>query len=132
MRATVSDLPLILDGVSLQAGATTILDRLSLSITPGAPTRNEVPTGTGTTMYSGWFKWYYARQSYAETSGDNGNWGRSWVLIGDDRGFFLINSSGYQGDWRVQHAFTDFDSVSISRSSLVRNTWQGFSLQMIS
>lgn len=78
--------------------------------TPGAPTRNEVPTGSGTTMYVGWFKWYYARQSYAETSGDNGNWGRSWVLIGDDRGFFLINSSGYQGDWRVLHAFTDFDS----------------------
>lgn len=78
--------------------------------TPGAPTRNEVPTGSGTTMYAGWFKWYYARQSYAETSGDNGNWGRSWVLIGDDRGFFLINSSGYQGDWRVLHAFTDFDS----------------------
>ena len=78
--------------------------------TPGAPTRNEVPTGSGTTMYVGWFKWYYARQSYAETSGDNGNWSRSWVLIGDDRGFFLINSSGYQGDWRVLHAFTDFDS----------------------
>ena len=78
--------------------------------TPAAPTRNEVPTGSGTTMYAGWFKWYYARQSYAETSGDNGNWGRSWVLIGDDRGFFLINSSGYQGDWRVLHAFTDFDS----------------------
>lgn len=78
--------------------------------TPGAPTRNEVPTGSGTTMYAGWFKWYYARQSYAETSGDNGNWSRSWVLIGDDRGFFLVNSSGYQGDWRVLHAFTDFDS----------------------
>lgn len=78
--------------------------------TPGAPTRNEVPTGSGTTMYSGWFKWYYARNSYAETSGDNGNWSRTWVLIGDDRGFFLVNSSGYGGDKRILHAFTDFDS----------------------
>jgi hypothetical protein len=78
--------------------------------TPGAPTRNEVPTGSGTAMYMGWFKWYYARNSYNENSGDNGNWSRSWVLVGDDRGFFLTNSSGYQGDWRVLHAFTDFDS----------------------
>ena len=77
---------------------------------PAAPTRNEVPSGSGTTMYTGWFKWYYARQNHAETSGDNGNWGRSWVLIGDDRGFFLSNASGYFGDARILHAFTDFDS----------------------
>ncbi len=47
MRATVSDLPLVLDGASLQAGATTILDRLSLSITPGAPTLIVGPNGSG-------------------------------------------------------------------------------------
>ena len=61
-------------------------------------------------MYSGWFKWYYARNSYNESSGDNGAWSRSWVLIGDDRGFFLTNSSGWGGDKRILHAFTDFDS----------------------
>ena len=77
---------------------------------PAAPTRNEVPSGSGTTMYTGWFKWYSARQNHAETSGDNGNWARSWVLIGDDRGFFLSNASGYFGDARILHAFTDFDS----------------------
>lgn len=77
---------------------------------PANPTKNEVPSGSGTSMYSGWFKWYYARNSYNETSGDNGNWARSWVLIGDDRGFFLTNSSGYQGDKRILHAFTDFES----------------------
>jgi len=49
MRATVSDLPLVLDGVSLQMGATTILDRLSLSITPGAPTLIVGPNGSGKT-----------------------------------------------------------------------------------
>jgi len=77
---------------------------------PASPTKNEVPSGSGTSMYSGWFKWYYARNSYHETSGDNGAWARSWVLIGDDRGFFLTNSSGFQGDKRILHAFTDFDS----------------------
>ena len=49
MRAPVSDLPLALDGVSLQVGATTILDRLSLSITPGAPTLIVGPNGSGKT-----------------------------------------------------------------------------------
>jgi len=77
---------------------------------PAAPNKNEIPSGSGTTMVAGWFKWYYARISYPENSGDNGNWSRSWVLIGDDRGFFLANASGYGGDWRVLHAFTDFDS----------------------
>jgi hypothetical protein len=77
---------------------------------PSSTTRNEVPSGSGTAMYAGWFKWYFARNSYNESSGDNGNWSRSWVLIGDDRGFFLTNSSGYGGDKRILHAFTDFDS----------------------
>ncbi len=77
---------------------------------PALPMKNEVPSGSGNSMYAGWFKWYYARNSYNENSGDNGNWARSWVLIGDDRGFFLANSSGYGGDKRVLNAFTDFDS----------------------
>ncbi len=49
MRATVSDLPLVLDSVSLQMGATTILDDLSLSIKPGAPTLIVGPNGSGKT-----------------------------------------------------------------------------------
>src|ERR1700682_6572454 len=49
MRAPVSDLPLVLDNVSLQAGATTILDRLSLTITPGTPTLIVGPNGSGKT-----------------------------------------------------------------------------------
>ncbi len=49
MRATVSDLPLVLDDVSLQMGATIILDRLSLSITRGAPTLIVGPNGSGKT-----------------------------------------------------------------------------------
>jgi len=49
MRAPVSDLPLVLDNVSLQAGATVILDRLSLAIAPGAPTLIIGPNGSGKT-----------------------------------------------------------------------------------
>ena len=49
MRAAASDLPLVLDNVSLNAGATTILDRLSLTIGPGAPTLIVGPNGSGKT-----------------------------------------------------------------------------------
>jgi tungstate transport system ATP-binding protein len=49
MRAPTSDLPLVLDGVSLQAGVTTILNRLSLTITTGAPTLIVGPNGAGKT-----------------------------------------------------------------------------------
>ena len=49
MRAPVSDLPLDLDGVSLRAGATAILDGVSLSIKPGAPTFIVGPNGAGKT-----------------------------------------------------------------------------------
>jgi tungstate transport system ATP-binding protein len=49
MRAPSSDLPLVLDGVSLQAGATAILDRLSLTIAPGAPSLIVGPNGAGKT-----------------------------------------------------------------------------------
>jgi tungstate transport system ATP-binding protein len=49
MRAPMSDLPLVLDDVSLQAGVTTILNRLSLTITTGAPTLIVGPNGAGKT-----------------------------------------------------------------------------------
>ena len=49
MRAPMTDLPLVLDEVSLQAGATVILDRISLTITPGPPTLIVGPNGAGKT-----------------------------------------------------------------------------------
>src|SRR5436190_10071070 len=49
MRASMSDLPLVLDDVSLQAGATTILNPLSLTITTGPPTLIVGPNGAGKT-----------------------------------------------------------------------------------
>lgn len=49
MRATPSDLPLVLDGVSLRIGPTTVLDRLDLTISRGAPTLVVGPNGSGKT-----------------------------------------------------------------------------------
>lgn len=47
MRASLSDLPLTLDNVSLRAGETTILDHISLSIRPGPPALIIGPNGAG-------------------------------------------------------------------------------------
>ena len=49
MRAEPSNLPILLDEVSLRAGATTILDRVSLAIPAGAPTVLVGPNGAGKT-----------------------------------------------------------------------------------
>ncbi|WP_144865480.1 ATP-binding cassette domain-containing protein [Mesorhizobium sp. J18] len=49
MRDTLSDLPLVLDRVSMRAGATTMLDQVSLTIGPGAPTLVIGPNGSGKT-----------------------------------------------------------------------------------
>jgi tungstate transport system ATP-binding protein len=49
MRAPISDLPMVVDDASLQVGATAILNRLSLTITPGAPTLIVGPNGAGKT-----------------------------------------------------------------------------------
>ena len=51
MRAVSSDLPLAFDNVSLTAGATTILDRVNLTIGPGAPTLILGPNGSGKTSF---------------------------------------------------------------------------------
>jgi tungstate transport system ATP-binding protein len=49
MRAPVSDLPIVLEDVSLIARGVTILDRISLALTGGAPTVLIGPNGAGKT-----------------------------------------------------------------------------------
>lgn len=75
-----------------------------------APTKNEVGTGSGSTAYNGWYKWYYAKANgnSADTSVP-ATANRQWCLVGDDRGFYLfvesVDSGGLCG-----HCFTDFAS----------------------
>lgn len=47
MRAPVTDLPIVLDRVSVRASVTTILDRLSLTLSSGSPTLVIGPNGAG-------------------------------------------------------------------------------------
>lgn len=47
MRAPASDLPVVFESVSVRAGVTAILDRLSLTLSAGAPTLVIGPNGAG-------------------------------------------------------------------------------------
>jgi tungstate transport system ATP-binding protein len=49
MRALGSDLPIVVQDVTLRAGGVTIIDRVSLTIGPGAPTVLIGPNGAGKT-----------------------------------------------------------------------------------
>src|SRR6266571_1324283 len=49
MRAPVTDLPIVLDNVSLRARAVTIVSDLGLTLAPGAPTVLIGPNGAGKT-----------------------------------------------------------------------------------
>lgn len=78
---------------------------------PANPTKNEVGTGSGTTAYDGWYKWYYA--SIGTGNGNNtqtpATKNREWCLVGDDRGFYLFVESSDDGGLGGR-CFTDFAS----------------------
>ena len=61
---------------------------------PNNPTQNWKQV---TASQWGWYKWFHARSKQDESNGDSGGGGRNWVLIGDDRLFFLFctNAAGY-------------------------------------
>lgn len=60
----------------------------------------------------GWYKWYHARTSGYDNSGDSGGGNRNWVLIGDDRLFYLFvtNAAGYDWYGRNGYCFGDITS----------------------
>ncbi len=60
----------------------------------------------------GWYKWYHARNNQYESNSDNGAGNRNWVLIGDDRLFFLFcsNAAGYGWYGRNCYCFGDITS----------------------
>ena len=60
---------------------------------PNNPTQNWKQV-TGSQW--GWYKWYHARGGQYESAGDSGAGARNWVLVGDDRLFYLFctNAAG--------------------------------------
>jgi hypothetical protein len=82
---------------------------------PTAPDKNWKATGTGDSVVDGWYKWYYARyvgvgwSSNVTNPNEANASNRSWVLVGDDRGFYLFNQH-HANFGRTGYCFTDFDS----------------------
>lgn len=109
------------DAAYAKFGKVTIADAMSdvdtftgsqAPFNPDDPNRNHVLTGSGTGAFNGWAKWYYAKSiGGADTSAPtNGN--RRWVLIGDDKGFYL--SVAWQPtpvENRALYAFGDFEPL---------------------
>jgi hypothetical protein len=76
---------------------------------PNSPTQNWKQV-TGSQW--GWYKWYHARNAQYESNGDSGAGARNWVLVGDDRLFFLFctNAAGYGWYGRNSYCFGDIIS----------------------
>ena len=74
-------------------------------------TTGEVNSGA---VVDGWYKWYYTRHTGSSHSESTGapEYNRPWVLVGDDRGFYLFNEhDNTQGNsGRGGYCFTDFES----------------------
>lgn len=78
-------------------------------------TKNWVGTGSGVGAYSGWAKWYFARNTSAYNSSadtsppQNGN--RTWMVIGDSQGFYLINNLTPNDEDKLLYGFGVYSKV---------------------
>lgn len=89
---------------------------------PNNPTQNWKQV---TASQWGWYKWFHARGPQYESNGDSGGGGRNWVLIGDDRLFFLFctNAAGYGWYGRNSYCFGDLTSSASSRVTTTPRCW---------
>ena len=76
---------------------------------PNNPTQNWKQV---TANQWGWYKWYHARRDGYENSGDGGSGNRNWVLVGDERLFYLFitHQAGYNWGGRSSYCFGDITS----------------------
>src|SRR5690606_37798808 len=78
---------------------------------PSNPNKNWVGSGSGSSAVAGWFKWQYAvnesaanSSSFYESEGaSNGN--RSWVLIGTEDSFYLVNKATVTSVLEIPYGF---------------------------
>lgn len=79
------------------------------------PDKNWIGTGSGSSAYNGWLKWYYARSNHAATFNVNdssntlvGN--RSWVLVGTSDYFYLFPGTSPTDTSALSYGFGFFES----------------------
>lgn len=82
---------------------------------PALPNKNWVGTGSGTTAYNGWAKWYYARMNDAGVNGNQYDYSvptnsvRNWLLMGCSDYFYIIPIVGTLQDNAVLYGFGAFE-----------------------
>src|SRR5262245_57355634 len=81
MRALPSDLPIVLDNISVVAGDVTILDRISLTLESGGPTVLVGPNGSGQIMVIRVGMGLVAPASGVITWGGNSSDGRRRAMV---------------------------------------------------
>lgn len=76
---------------------------------PSAPTQNWKSVRAN---QWGWFKWYYARRGGYDTSGTGAAGARNWLIVGDDKFFYIMNTVAPAFSWggRSVYCFGDFAS----------------------
>lgn len=75
--------------------------------------KNWTGTGSGTSAYNGWAKWYYARKSNSYmTSADSeapADGPRQWMIVGDDQAFYLITNLTPSDSLKLVYGFGVYD-----------------------
>lgn len=78
-----------------------------------SPNKNHVGTGTAgnaSTIFNGWAKWYYARINTGSDSSTPANGNMTWIIVGDDRGFFFIPHHSLTTGNAGFYGFQEFNS----------------------
>lgn len=79
------------------------------------PDKNWIGTGSGTSAYNGWAKWYYAHgAAHTSLSGDttapaNGN--RNWLLIGTTDYFYIFPAAIPNNTFTMVYGFGSFKTL---------------------
>ncbi|WP_034171141.1 hypothetical protein [Acinetobacter sp. YZS-X1-1] len=77
------------------------------------PNKNWQGTGSGSSAYNGWAKWYYSRYQLEggtadQTTPPNGN--KTWIIVGDGDYFYISNITSSNDNAAHLHGFGCFDT----------------------
>lgn len=78
------------------------------------PDKNWVGTGSGTTAYNGWAKWFYAKNGLstaASPASDTvANGARPWIIVGNSDFFYILNGVSSSDTNLITYGFGSFSS----------------------
>lgn len=79
-----------------------------------APSKNWTGSGSGTSAYNGWARWYYARNSTPYNgSADSAapqEGSRPWMIVGDENAFYLITTTTTTTPLKILYGFGVYEN----------------------